>query len=978
MDIKALFENERAHRSIPFWSWNDALEENEIRRQVNVMRDSNNGGFFMHARGGLETEYLSDDWFDIVGAAVDEAKKTGMDAWAYDENGWPSGFADGKVPSRGYEYWQKRIVAVVLDVDEEPENTVAMFKLSSDGYERTDTAAVGVVAYRLNLNKYYIDAFNPESIKYFLQVTHDEYYKRFSSEFGKTLKGFFTDEPQFNNTWEFPWSQVFEEEFSKRYGYSITENLPSLFGGYENTNAVRYDYWRMVGELYRQNFIKQMYDWCHEHNCMLTGHMMGEVCLDSQTRSVADTMPCYEYMDIPGMDWLGRKLGSALAAKQLGSAAAQFGRQSITETFALCGWDVSLNYLRLIAGWQFVNGVSTVCQHLEAYTLRGLRKRDYPAALFMQLPWYDAGYNMLNTYFAKLGALLDSTKEPAPLLVIHPIFTANALFECETPDNISKYAQYFDLFSDRLNDEHLLHHYGSEVIMERHAKVDGNEIVIGKCRYNTVLLPKIDVISSNTCDLLIKFAENGGRLFAIKVPTLIDGRKDSRTQKLKALCSVIDENDLSVLHSDEMPSLKENGKETVGIHIAERCVGEEKLFYVINLTDYERTATFETKGEYSLSLLDVVSEKETPVESKTENGITSAVLSFTGKEPIVLLAQKKPSEYKKQEIFTIPFERRFDVCDSTDNMLTLDTCTYSIDGGDWQEEKAVINLFSELLVLKRPCKVSLRFRFSVAEKPSRLFLLSETPQQFKMSVNGSAVAFEDCGWEIDKAFRKTDISSYVKTGENEIILDTDFYQRQKVYDVIFGENVHETERNKLTYDTEIESIYLIGDFGVRSLDEYTYGERNTVFTGKRFEIVGRESSMDIDRITESGNLFFAGNISLSQNVTVEKKDGIQYNVTLSSLNAPAAELYVNGQKAGLFGFSPYTLDVTDLVKDGENEFVFKLYSGNRNMLGPHHRPQGEVYDVGPDTFTDKHGWSDDPTKPAWTDNYSFVKFGIEF
>lgn len=326
----------------------------------------------------------------------------------------------------------------------------------------------------------------------------------------------------------------------------------------------------------------------------------------------------------------------------------------------------------------------------------------------------------------------------------------------------------------------------------------------------------------------------------------------------------------------------------------------------------------------------------------------------------------------------MPFERRFDVCDSTDNMITLDTCTYSIDGGDWQEEKAVINLFSELLALKRPCKVSLRFSFSVVEKPSRLFLLSETPQQFKMSVNGSAVAFEDCGWEIDKAFRKTDISSYVKTGENEIILDTDFYQRQKVYDVIFGENVHETERNKLTYDTEIESIYLFGDFGVRSLDEYTYGERNTVFTGKRFEIVGRESSMDIDRITESGNLFFAGNISLSQNVTVDKKDGVQYNVTLSSLNAPATELYVNGQKAGLFGFSPYTLDVTDFVKNGENEFVFKLYSGNRNMLGPHHRPQGEVYDVGPDTFTDKHGWSDDPTKPAWTDNYSFVKFGIEF
>ena len=51
MDIKKLFANEKEHRSLPFWSWNDRLEEEEVRRQVGVMRDSVNGGFFMHARG---------------------------------------------------------------------------------------------------------------------------------------------------------------------------------------------------------------------------------------------------------------------------------------------------------------------------------------------------------------------------------------------------------------------------------------------------------------------------------------------------------------------------------------------------------------------------------------------------------------------------------------------------------------------------------------------------------------------------------------------------------------------------------------------------------------------------------------------------------------------------------------------------------------------------------------------------------------
>ena len=84
-------------RPVPFWSWNDKLEPDELRRQIGAMQDAGMGGFFMHARGGLETEYLREDWFRAVEASVDEAKKRGMQAWCYDENGWPSGFAGGKL-----------------------------------------------------------------------------------------------------------------------------------------------------------------------------------------------------------------------------------------------------------------------------------------------------------------------------------------------------------------------------------------------------------------------------------------------------------------------------------------------------------------------------------------------------------------------------------------------------------------------------------------------------------------------------------------------------------------------------------------------------------------------------------------------------------------------------------------------------------------------------------------------------------------
>ena len=73
-----------SYGSIPFWSWNDRLEEEELRTQIRRMKELGMGGFFMHARGGLETEYLSDEWFACINACIDEAKKLGMEAWDYD------------------------------------------------------------------------------------------------------------------------------------------------------------------------------------------------------------------------------------------------------------------------------------------------------------------------------------------------------------------------------------------------------------------------------------------------------------------------------------------------------------------------------------------------------------------------------------------------------------------------------------------------------------------------------------------------------------------------------------------------------------------------------------------------------------------------------------------------------------------------------------------------------------------------------
>ena len=85
------------YRGTPFWAWNCKLEEEELVRQIDVLKQMGFGGFHMHVRSGMATPYLSDEFMDLVGACVDKAKKEEMLAWLYDEDRWPSGFAGGFV-----------------------------------------------------------------------------------------------------------------------------------------------------------------------------------------------------------------------------------------------------------------------------------------------------------------------------------------------------------------------------------------------------------------------------------------------------------------------------------------------------------------------------------------------------------------------------------------------------------------------------------------------------------------------------------------------------------------------------------------------------------------------------------------------------------------------------------------------------------------------------------------------------------------
>lgn len=1000
------------YRPIPFWSWNDKLEIPELEYQIEEMKKAGMGGYFMHARSGLKTSYLSEDWFDCIEAGINKGKEVGLDAWAYDEEGWPSGFAGGLVPSLSEDYYAKFISLRVLGDSSEInwDETIAAFVMnkSTNTYKRISSdmkinvsADEEILQIVLNKNPFYIDTMNKRAVDAFLDTTHQEYYNRFGKDFGSSMKGFFTDEPRFtcDNFYDLAWSSDLADEFKVRYGYDLLDRLPDLYRKTERYEAVRYDFWRLVSDMFVTNYMKNIYDWCDDHNCKATGHIMMEESIFSQMTSTGGVMPFYEYLHIPGIDWLRRDISSPIVPKQVGSVACQLGKKQIlTESFALSGWDVSFEELKQIAEWQFVNGVNQICQHLQGYTIKGVRKRDYPPSLFTQQTWWNE-YKGFNDYLGRVCVALSMGDQQADVLLLHPMRSGFVLFDGTRTDEIRALDDAFTEANERLTGLHISYHLGDETIIGKYAKVENGRFVVGRIPYKTVIMPQMRAIDEITLKLLLEFSAQGGYIFSTgEFPSFTNGSNED----LETLRTVVIDADYDSIRSIMLQknlvyiSLSEEQKEVEDISFQLRESNEGTVLFMANLSkDNKHDTVLRIYGRH-VSVEKMIAENGEIVhyEYSFDGKDTLVKLYFAPMQSHILLLNDSEAEYVAKEqadSYEIEMGNSWNIESMDLNSYTLDMCEYKIDDGEWEAPIAVILLQNKLLELQRPCKVAMRFNFDVNMDVSKLndfYVVIEDAALYDIIVNGQNIKNKVCGWWKDKSFHKVDISSAVKEGHNTIVLETEFSQPQKVYDVLFGENVYETEINKITYDMELESIYLLGDFGVRAKKPFKYAEKKAMITEGCFEIVDKPTSLKSKNFTEQGLLFFAGKLLLSQKLNIEKALGRRVILKLGRQKAPIINVYVNGERAKSVLWAPFEVDITEFVKDGENLIELEVFASNRNLFGPHHHIKGECYNVGPESFTGRWSWVEreseadateliDVNKSFWLDSYCFVEFGLE-
>ncbi len=920
---------ESIYRPLPFWSWNDDLNIKELKRQISWMKENGIGGFFMHARGGLITPYLGDEWFKCVEACVEEANKLGMEAYAYDENGWPSGFAGGKL----LENENNRDRYLEYSYGPYDEKAFVSYDCNGEGIIRVKEGENVLNVYK-RISNSTVDICNKEVVEQFIEATHENYRKKDKGG----LKGFFTDEPQYYR-WGHPYSECLEGYFREHYGEDIRDGLGLMFVEKKGYRGFRYRYWMAMNDLMREAFCKQIYDWCDSNGYKFTGHYVEETFLAGEMWCTANIMSDYEYEHIPGVDWLGRGCPDIISSKQVGSVASQLDKkQVLTECFACSGWDVTPLELKRNAEALYWGGVNLLCHHLLPYSEHGQRKRDYPAHYIPLNDWVRKGFKEFNDYFACLGEFLSKSDESPSIALLHPIRSCYFSYK---RDGKEPYFGTDDIeiplqeTMKKLTDMHVSWHFLDETLLERHGFVKDGKIGCGRKSYSVLVLPRLSTMGKRTLELIEAFAKQGGRIaLPYGLPEYLEGEIYDYSSIIKETVSLDELKQIDGFFSNESPSYR------LSLRIDEK--GKEYL-YVVNVSDEECQVSLRKDGMKSLLSYDLVNDSYTPLP-------LSFILEKGGSK-ILYWSEKEVPKKKGSSAINLP--KSYKIAAPVENFLTIDSLSFSLDGIHYSKRMFHMDAFSELLRKRYKGKLYLKYSFKADSLPPSLLLEVEDSHLLRLFCNGKEVKKAD-SHTYEKSLLSYDISKEARIGDNEIIIEMGYFQSEQVYFALFGENVQESLRNCLVYDSNIEPIYLKGEFGVRG--NFVKGD-GEVLLGSDFALT--EQKKEISSIIEDGFPFFHGEITLESQIEVDDTS----KTLVVSKRFSLLEIYINGRKVEASMFA-YRFDLSEYLKIGINDLKLILSVSPRNCLGPHHAGKGESTFVGPYSFE----------RPSSDTNiYSFVK-----
>lgn len=954
----------KEYRPAPLYVWNTSVTPELLDRTLNELHEQGFGGVFVHPRPGLKTEYLSDEWFSLFRYTLDKGKKLDMDVWIYDENTFPSGFAGGHVNAEMPESYNQGGSIVLYRHEMLPEQIDNLYlclkeidgsfiditgQLASE-YGKKGSYFVYVKSFEPRVAWHggysYVDLLHPGVTQKFLEVTGKGYERIASEEFGKALPGWFTDEPHIGPPGGgIRWTPDLFEVFQKRWGYDLKTNLPSLSLNVGPWKQVRHDYYQTLLELFIDRWAKPCYEYCEERGLQFTGHYWEHAW--PEIVYGPDNMAMYAWQHIPGIDMLMNKFnevepqaqfGNVRSVKEVRSVANQLGRKRILcETYGAAGWEETFEDFKRLGDWQTALGVNFMNPHLSHLSLTGDRKYDCPPSFSAHSPWW-SHYKKLNRHFSRLSVATTMGEQLNDILIIEPTTTIWLYYVTwASRPKLWEIGCNFQQFVTTLEKAQSEYDLGSEQVIQEHGAICQGHFEVGQRAYSTVVIPPLtENLNSRTFELLKEFTQRGGKVISFATPTLIDGRECKEAAEFFAQHpAIIRETELSpkviTTHFQSNDFLLKHVAGGNLFHQRREFKDGQLLLLVNSSLKESSTGAIQTHGSDAIELNTFTGNIfDYPEKAVSQDSLVIDFDLSPGGSLLLYIFDKSrrgiPRSYhpkKKTQIATVtpitvqpvrPNVLAIDFCDlKLGNDCLKDIHTYEAcqlvyqyygfpEGNPWGTAIQYKDNITARDTMTNE-GFSATYHFSIEENVdhSALKAVIERPELYTITVNGKNISNQSENWWIDRDFRILSIGNYVQPGKNSLTISI----------------------KPMKLDAEIAPIYIIGEFRLCPINH-------------GWSIASPYKTMQLGSWRSQGWPFYPHEMLYTQTFTIPSVPAPLYEVQLGKWNGTVAEVIVNGNSAGIIGFKPYTLDVSQWIHPGDNQVDIKVIGSNKNSFGPFH------------------------------------------
>lgn len=1003
-----LFKNPTSeYRGAPFWAWNSALDLNELGWQIEVFKKMGFGGFNMHVRQGLETPYLGKGYMDAVRFCAQKAQEENMFAWLYDEDRWPSGVAGGIVTKNPI-HRQKYLNMTFTDNPDCAQSKAQASETGKPFFLACFSVEIGDDGKMLSYKKVdrfsdapnkryfflqqrqggeprynyqsYVDLLSKPAVDEFIKVTHQSLKNSVGEYFGKSIPSIFTDEPQLYGTLPcrsgfdkrdvgFSWTSDFDDTYKQEYNSDILDFLPELFYTTDDLHAfeTRFNYYTHLSNRFCKAYIDNVAEWCEKNGLPLSGHLLGEDALFETCLDNSDCMRAYKNMQLPGIDILCDDVVFNTPI-QCRSVCRQTGKDAmLSEMYGVTGWDFDFRGHKYQGDWQACLGVNVRVPHLAWQTMKGEGKRDYPAPIFYQSPWWEE-YKYLEDHYSRINTAMTRGEPDVKIGVIYPIDTYKMIYGSldeskELRDEIEgNYKQTTEwLLSNGYDFD-----FVAESLLVDLCKKPGNPLTVGKMSYDAIIVSDCMTLRPYTFKVLKKFKEDGGLLIVMgRQPEFINAVKNDSVKELLTGAKVIPHSIsqlLGALEKIERVDIRyTNGQKARSLMCSRRIDGKDKWLFFAHTTkpalphlSTKEELVFTVKGSYNVTLYDTITGEIRPLSYETDGTTTRFYATLYDLDTLLVkLSPCKAEKHlpiEKEEIYAeIPINSTVSATLREPNVLLLDMARYQVDGGEIQPEEEIMRLDS--LVRKQLGLALRKFKvvqpYAIANAPEdhvvKLYftvysdielsgckLALEHPETTEITLNDEAVDNTPCGYYVDKHIKTVNLGTILK-GENVITLTMPFGLR-----------------------TDLEACYLIGDFA-------------TSVQGTNKKLTKKRDELCFGDVTRQGLCFYGGNIDYNVDIELEKDGDIK--TTVSHYRGALVGVKLDGKEIGKIAFPPFNLDVKN-VKKGKHTLTYTLFGTRYNTFSALHNLNADkkrIY-MGPDFWRSEN--------EAWSYEYNFRPMGI--